>query len=106
MPRTAMPMARPMMPASASGELNTRAPPNARCRPWVTLNTPPLPDTLPSAASRLHVGDVLAEYDDARVARHLVLQRAVDRRDHRVAACRPARRGVSNASDVGSTSGE
>ena len=30
------------------------------------------------------VRDVLAEDDDARVARHLVFQRAVDRRDHRV----------------------
>ena len=30
------------------------------------------------------VGDVLAEDDDARVAGHLVLQRAVDRRHHRV----------------------
>ena len=30
------------------------------------------------------VGDVLAEDDDARVARHLVFQRAVDGRDHRV----------------------
>ena len=30
------------------------------------------------------VGNVFAEDDDARVALHLVLQRAVDRRDHRV----------------------
>ena len=30
------------------------------------------------------IGDVLAEDDDARIARHLVLERAVDRGDHRV----------------------
>ena len=30
------------------------------------------------------VGDVLAEHDDVRRARHLVVQRAVDRRHHRV----------------------
>ena len=40
-----MPMARPTMLASASGELNTRSQPNARCSPCVTLNTPPLPCT-------------------------------------------------------------
>ena len=30
------------------------------------------------------VGDVLAKDDDTRIARHLVLERAVDRGDHRV----------------------
>ena len=30
------------------------------------------------------VGDVFAEHDDARIARHLVLERAIDRADHRV----------------------
>ena len=53
MPRIAMPTARPMMFASASGELKTRVLPNARCRPCVTLKTPPLPDTVSSALSRL-----------------------------------------------------
>ena len=37
-----------------------------------------------SASSLADVRHVLAEDDDARVARHLVLQGAVDRRDHRV----------------------
>ena len=50
------------------------------------------------------VGDVLAEDDDARIARHLVLQRAVDRRDHRVGLAFGLG-GVSNAArrriDVG-----
>ena len=48
-----MPNARPTMLASASGELNTRVPPKRRCRPCVTLKTPPLPDTSASASSRL-----------------------------------------------------
>ena len=104
MPRVAMPTARPMMLASASGELKTRVPPNARCSPCVTLKTPPLPWTDSSAASRLAVGDVLAEHDDARVARHLVLHRAVDGRDHRVGLAfgRGRRReGVRGRIDVG-----
>ena len=77
-------MARPMMLASASGELKTRSLPKARCRPCVTLKTPPLPETDASASGSAAVGDVFAEHDDARVARHLVFQRAIDRRDHRV----------------------
>ena len=48
-----MPTARPMMLASASGELKTRSLPNCRCRPCVTLNTPPLPCTSSRLASRL-----------------------------------------------------
>ena len=79
-----MPNARPTMLASASGELNTRAPPNARCRPCVTLNTPPLPETSARRSSRLQSATSCAEDDDARVVRHLVLQRAVDGRHHRV----------------------
>ncbi len=35
------------MLASASGELNTQASPKRRCRPCVSLKTPPLPFTLP-----------------------------------------------------------
>ena len=42
-----------MMLASASGELNTRSSPNSRCRPWVSLKTPPLPLTSGSASFRL-----------------------------------------------------
>ena len=40
------------------------------------------------------IRDVLAEDDDARVARHLVLQRPVDRRDHRVGLAFGLRRRV------------
>jgi hypothetical protein len=48
-----MPQARPTMAASASVELNTRSDPNARCRPSVTLNTPPLPVTSSRCSSRV-----------------------------------------------------
>ena len=62
-----MPIARPTMLASASGELQTRSEPNSFCRPAVSLKTPPLPLTLParSASSRRGIGHVLAEDDDA-----------------------------------------
>ena len=40
------------------------------------------------------VGHVLAEDDDARVARHFVFQRAVDRGDHRVGLALGRGRGV------------
>src|ERR1039457_6652922 len=40
-----MPMARPTIAASASGVLKARREPNSVCKPWVTLNTPPLPFT-------------------------------------------------------------
>ena len=53
MPRAAMPTARPAMLASASGVLNERSFPNSRCRPAVTLNTPPLPSTSSRTSSRL-----------------------------------------------------
>ena len=48
-----MPTARPMMLASASGELKTRSAPYCRCRPCVTLKTPPLPGTCGSDATLL-----------------------------------------------------
>ena len=38
-----MPTARPTMLASASGALKTRSSPYSRCRPCVSLKTPPLP---------------------------------------------------------------
>ena len=51
------------------------------------------------------IGDVLSEDDDARVMRHLVLQRGIDSRDHRVGLA--LRFGSDeNRLDVGSTSGE
>ena len=52
------------------------------------------------------IGDVLAEHDHQRIARHLVVQRAIDRGDHRNRDRPEATAGVSNRSDVGSTSGE
>ena len=51
-PRTAMPIARPTMLASASGELKTRSAPYSRWRPAVTLKTPPLPLHSASTSSR------------------------------------------------------
>ena len=47
------------------------------------------------------VRDVLAEHDDARVPRHFVLQRAVDRADHRVGLAFGLRRrsGTASTSD-------
>ena len=56
--------------------------------------------------ARAAVGDVLAEHDDARVARHLVFQRAIDRGRPSCPACPPALASVAKAADVGSTSGE
>ena len=47
-----MPTARPMMFASASGELKTRVAPKRRCRPCVTLKTPPLPGHRATAPPR------------------------------------------------------
>ena len=92
------------MLASASGELKTRVEPNLRCRPCVTLKTPPLPEHRCQRVLAAAVRHVFAEHDDARVARHLVLQRAIDRRDHRVRACLlalPASRTLRRRIDVG-----
>ena len=104
-PRVAMPMLRPMIAASARGELNTRSLPNARCKPCVTLKTPPFPGTEASARDAAAIGDVLTEDDNPRIARHFVLERPIDGGNHRV---RPSFRNGSGlkASDVGSTSGE
>ena len=49
----AMPMERPTILASASGELNTRCEPNLRCKPAVALKTPPFPFTVARLSSRL-----------------------------------------------------
>ena len=51
------------------------------------------------------VRHVLAEDDDPRVAGHLVLQRGVDGRHHRVGLA-VVRGSVAKSADVGSTSGE
>ena len=71
-----MPVARPTMLASASGELKTRSEPNSHCRPEVSLKTPPLPFTsfclqIFFAAA---IGHVFAEDHDALVALHLIAQ--------------------------------
>ena len=101
-----MPIARPTMLASASGELNTRALPKARCSPCVTLKTPPFPEHVLERGLAAAVGDVLAEDHDARIARHLVLERAVDGGDHRVGLARRSRPRSRMHRDDGSTSGE
>ncbi len=101
-PRIAWPTARPMMFASASGVLKQRASPNARCRPNVMPNTPPLPGTS-SMTCGIGVGDVLAEHADAFVERHLLVQREPDRlaeRDELGVGRRPA--GSPGSSTTGS----
>ncbi len=94
-----MPIARPTMLASASGELKTRALPNFRCRFAVTLKTPPLPFTFSRYCFARTIGHVFAEHDDARIALHLRVQAAVDQIDHRAGDCRKVRRlsSVSNS---------
>ena len=100
-----MPMARPTMLASASGELKTRSPPNARCRPCVTLKTPPLPGTDASASARLQS----ATSSPKTTMRG---SRAISSFSVRLIAATivsglpSGAAGVANASDVGSTSGE
>ena len=79
-----MPTARPMMLASASGELKTRVAAEGALQAVRDLEDAALALHVLERCLAAAVGDVLAEHDDARVARHLVLQRAVDRRDHRV----------------------
>ena len=101
-----MPMARPTMLASARGELKTRSEPNLRCRLWVTLKTPPLPLTSAEARPRGEQSATSSpEDDDARVARHLVVEAGVQEVDHRLrVALRDAAR-VAKAAEVGSTLG-
>ena len=79
-----MPVARPMMLASASGELNTRVAAERPLQAVRDLEDAALAGHGRQRARSAAVGHVLAEDDDARVARHLVLERAIDRRDHRV----------------------
>ena len=105
MPRVAMPKARPTMLASASGELNTRTPPKRRCRPWVTLNTPPLPDTSASASSRLQS----ATSSPKTTMRGLcaISSRSVALMALTIVSGLPCgSAGTSNAAEAGSTSGE
>src|SRR6476661_4107036 len=100
-----MPMPRPTILASASGELNTRALPNARWSPCVTLKTPPLPETCSSADSRLQS----ATSSPKTTIRG---SRAISSFNVRLIAATIVSglpsgcAGVSNAAEVGSTSGE
>ena len=73
------------MLASASGELYTRSRPKRFCSPQVTPNTPPLPLHLGEQLLVRGVRHVLAEQQDARVARHLVAQAVVDALQQRLA---------------------
>ena len=100
-----MPTARPTMLASASGELNTRSAPYAFCKPWVTLNTPPLPGTCGSA-------DTLLASATSSPKTTIRGFRAISSFSVRlmaatiVSALPSACAGVSNAAEVGSTVGE
>ncbi len=105
MPRVAMPIARPMMFASASGELKTRSFPNCFWRPCVTLNTPPLPLTSLSAASRV-ASATSSPKTTTRGSRAIssFMQRLIS---VTMVSGPPSNLGsVSNAFDVGSTVGE
>ncbi len=100
-----MPTARPMMFASASGALNTRSLPYSFCRPCVTLNTPPLPDTLPSAASRLTSATSCPK--TTMRALRAISSRSVALIAATIVSGDPFGLGsVENADDVGSTVGE
>ena len=72
------------MLASASGELKTRSRAEGALQAVRHLEDAALALHLGERRGVAGVGHVLAEDDDARVARHLVLQRAVDGGDHRV----------------------
>ena len=71
-----MPIARPTMLASASGELKTRSRAELALQVGGDLEDAALALDLVEALLARAVGDVLAEDDDARVARHLVVQAA------------------------------
>ena len=100
-----MPIARPMMLASARGELKTRSFPNCFCNPCVTLNTPPLPETWLRAASRV----ASATSSPKSTIRG---SRAISSRRQRLISVTmvsgpPSKRGsLSKARDVGSTVSE
>ena len=101
-----MPMARPTMFASASGELKTRVRAELALQVVGDLEDAALALDRGQALLAAAVGHVLAEDDDRRVARHLVVQAGVQQVDHRLGVARRACGSVRKASDVGSTSGE
>ena len=95
-----------MMFASASGELNTRSGAELTLQSVRDLEDAALARDVRQRRDLARVGDVFAEDDDARIARHLVLQRAVDGGDHRVGLALGLRGRCRTPADVGSTSGE
>ncbi len=100
-------MARPTMLASASGELKTRAPPNLRCSPQVTLNTPPLPFTSSSVSSRL--ASATSSPNTTIRGSRSISSRMHELRRSTMVVSSPSNAGessVSNSLDVGSTSSE
>ncbi len=84
-------MARPTMLASASGELKTRARAELALEVGRDLEDAALALDLVEVLLARHVGHVLAEDDDARVALHLLVQAAVDEIDHRAGVPRKLR---------------
>ena len=103
-----MPIARPTMLASASGELKTRSAPKRPLQPVGDLEHAALALDLVERLLAGAVGDVLAEHHDALVARHLVAQAGVDEVDHGLEAAAPPGAGaaVERRATVGSTSAE
>ena len=100
-----MPIARPTMPASASGALKTRSSPKSRCRPCVSLKTPPLPETTASA-SFLLASATSSPKTTMRGSRAISSFSVRLIADTIVSGLPSGCAGVSNAADVGSTSGE
>ena len=77
-----MPMARPTMQASARGELIAARAAKLPLQPVRDFEDAALALDLAQIAFVAAVGHVLAKNQDARVARHLVLQAGVDEVDH------------------------
>ena len=100
-----MPIARPTMLASASGVLNTRSSPYRRCRPCVSLKTPPLPGTIDSASLRL--ASATSSPNTTMRASRAISSLSVRLIAATIVSGLPCGcAGVSKARDVGSTSGE
>src|ERR1039458_2325109 len=105
-PRAAQPIARPTMPASASGELNTRAGPKAFWRPAVTLKTPPFP--LHSARTSARLASATSSPQTAMRASRAISSRSAALMRSTIVVGSPVKAGVSSvskAADAGSTSG-
>ena len=101
-----MPIARPTMFASASGELKTRVAAESALQTVRDLEDAALARHLVERFARLTSATSSPKTTIRGSRRHLVVERPVDERRPSCRACRLGSTGVSNAADVGSTSGE